>query len=88
MIGTYFEINKRGYLFNHDESNQLFCILLEMNKHHMVQRQLMRSLLDILATSQHLRLQGSEVSETVVPIFEDCRINILHVACLYCYNLT
>lgn len=40
----------------------------------MVQRQLMRSLLDILATSQHLRLQGSEVSETVVAIVEDYRI--------------
>ena len=74
MIGTYFEINKRSYLTNHDESNQLFCILLEMNIHHMVQRQLMRSLLDILVTSQHLRLQGSEVSETVVVIVEDYRI--------------
>ena len=42
-----------------------------MNIHHMVQRQLMRSLLDILMTSLHLRLQGSEVSETVVAIFED-----------------
>ena len=53
----------------------------------MVQRQLMRSLLDILTTSLHLRLQGSEVSKTVVAVFEDCRINILHVTCLYCYNL-
>lgn len=66
---------------NHDESNQLlFCILLEMNIHHMVQRQLMRSLLDILTTSLHPRLQGSEVSETVVAIFEDSRISfMLHV---------
>ena len=58
----------------------LFCILLEMNIHHMVQRQLMRSLLDILTTSLHPRLQGSEVSETVVAIFEDSRISfMLHV---------
>ena len=73
MIGTYFEINKRSYLTN-NESNQLFFILLEMNIHHMVQRQLMRSLLDILTTSLHPRLQGSEVSETVVAIVEDYRI--------------
>ena len=81
MIRTYFEINKRSYLINHDESNQLlFGILLEMNIHHMVQRQLMRSLLDILTTSLHPRLQGSEVSETVVAIFEDSRISfMLHV---------
>ena len=82
MIRTYFEINKRSYLINHDESNQLlFCILLEMNIHHMVQRQfIMRSLLDILTTSLHPRLQGSEVSETVVAIFEDSRISfMLHV---------
>ena len=52
----------------------------DKNIHHMVQRQLMRSLLDILATSQHLRLQGSEVSETVVAIVEDYRIFfMLHV---------
>ena len=58
----------------------IFCILLEMNIHHMVQRQLMRSLLDILTTSLHPRLQGSEVSKTVVAIFEDSRISfMLHV---------
>lgn len=43
--------------------NCFVLFLLEMNIHHMVQRQLMRSLLDILETSQHLSLQGSEIVE-------------------------
>ena len=43
----------------------------------MAQRQLMRSLLNILMPSLHPRLQGSEVSETVVAEYPSCHVYIV-----------